>query len=101
MGQLALRDLVLVGDGTGTVVVSGSAINLGEQDMTVQIAAQPDPNATTPPSGSEVQLRPHEQVNLATQGPAAERRHDQARWPPAPGRHVEHRRHGRRQGCRC
>ena len=68
VGHLALRDLVLVGDGTGTVVVSGSATNLGEQDMTVQIAAQPDPNATTPPSGSEVQLRPHEQVNLATKG---------------------------------
>ena len=96
VGHLAVRDLVLVGDGTGTVVVSGSATNLGEQDMTVQIAAQPDPNATTPPSGSEVQLRPHEQVNLATKGLQL------SAVTTKPGGLqplvVEHRRHRRRQG---
>ena len=68
VGQLALRDLVLIGDGKGTVVISGSAVNLGPQDLTVQIAAQADPNAATPPTGSEVQLRPREQVSLATKG---------------------------------
>jgi hypothetical protein len=68
VGQLAVRDLLLVGDGNGTVVISGSAINLGEQDMTVQIAAQADPNATGAPSGSEVRLGPREQVNLSTKG---------------------------------
>ena len=68
VGQLALRDLALVGDGTGPVVISGSAVNLGDQDMTVQIAAQADPNATAAPTGSEIQLRPREQVNLATKG---------------------------------
>jgi hypothetical protein len=68
VGQLALRDLLLIGDGSGTVVVSGSAVNRGPQEMTVQIAAQAEPNAATPPTGSEVQLRPREQVSLATKG---------------------------------
>ncbi|GAA2469542.1 hypothetical protein [Terrabacter carboxydivorans] len=68
VGHLAVRDLLLVGDGSGTVVVSGSAVNLGDQDMTVQIAAQADPNATTAPTGSEVQLSPRQQVNLSTKG---------------------------------
>ncbi|GAB3871753.1 hypothetical protein [Terrabacter terrigena] len=68
VGELALRDLALIGDGKGTVVVSGSAVNLGQQDMTVQIAAQADPNAATQPTGSEVRLGPREQVNLATKG---------------------------------
>lgn len=67
VGQLALRDLALIGDGKGSVVISGSAINLGGQDMTVQIAAQGDPNAA-PPTGSEIQLGPREQVNLTTKG---------------------------------
>jgi len=68
VGQLAVRDLALIGDGKGTVVISGSAVNLGQQEMTVQIAAQADPNATTQPTGSEVQLRPREQVSLASKG---------------------------------
>jgi hypothetical protein len=68
IGQLALRDLVLVGDGTGTVVISGSAYNFGKEDVTVQIAPQADPNATSAPSGSEVRLTPFEQVNLSTKG---------------------------------
>jgi hypothetical protein len=67
-GPHAVRDLALVGDGTGTVVISGSALNLGEQDMTVQIAPQADPNATSAPTGSEVRLGPREQVNLADKG---------------------------------
>lgn len=68
VGDLALRDLSLVGDGTGPVVVNGSAYNYGKQDVTVQISVQADPNATTPPTGSEVQLKPSEQVTLADKG---------------------------------
>ncbi|GGM98772.1 hypothetical protein GCM10009721_27180 [Terrabacter tumescens] len=68
VGELALRDLALIGDGSGTVVISGSAVNLGDQDMTVKIAAQADPNATTAPTGSEISLRPQEQVALASKG---------------------------------
>ncbi|GAA2160520.1 hypothetical protein FHX52_3109 [Humibacillus xanthopallidus] len=71
VGQLAVRDLVLIGDGTGPVVISGNATNKGTEAMTVQIAAQPsataDPQAPTP-GGSEVQLGPREQVDLATKG---------------------------------
>jgi len=71
VGELAVRDLVLVGDGTGPAVVSGNAINTGTESMTVQIAAQPsataDPSAA-PQGGSELQLGPREQVDLATKG---------------------------------
>lgn len=68
VGKLAVRDLVLVGDGNGTVVISGSALNLGSDPMTVQIAPQAPADATTPPAGSELELAPHEQVNLTTKG---------------------------------
>ncbi|MCU1536225.1 MAG: putative lipoprotein [Humibacillus sp.] len=69
VGQLAIRDLVLVGDGSGPVVLSGSAVNLGTQPMTVQLVPQPSgtDTSTAPPSGgSELQLGPREQVSLAT-----------------------------------
>lgn len=68
VGDLALRDLALIGDGSGTVVVNGSAYNYGKQDVTVQIAPQADPNAATPPSGSELQVKSFEQVALASKG---------------------------------
>jgi len=68
VGDVALRDLSLIGDGNGTVVVNGSALNDGQQEVTVQISAQADPNAATPPTGSELQLKPYEQVSLATRG---------------------------------
>jgi hypothetical protein len=68
VGQLALRDLALVGDGPGPRDISGSPVTLCDQDRTVQIAAPADPNATAAPTGSEIQLRPREQVNLATKG---------------------------------
>ena len=68
VGDLALRDLSLIGDGTGPVVVNGSAYNHGKQDVTVQISVQADPNAATPPTGSEVQLKPSEQVTFADKG---------------------------------
>lgn len=68
VGDLALRDLALIGSGTGTVVVNGSAYNNGQQAVTVQMAPQADPNAATPPSGSELQLKPKEQVRLDSKG---------------------------------
>ena len=71
VGELAIRDLVLVGDGTGVVVIAGNAINKGADAMTVQIAAQPNATAdpsTSPQGGSELQLGPREQVDLATKG---------------------------------
>ena len=71
VGELAIRDLVLVGDGTGVVVIAGNAINKGTDAMTVQIAAQPNATAdpsTSPQGGSELQLGPREQVDLATKG---------------------------------
>ncbi len=71
LGELAIRDLVLVGDGSGPLVVSGNATNRGVDALTVQLAAQPD--ATQEPTGpaqggSEIQLGPREQVDLATKG---------------------------------
>jgi hypothetical protein len=71
VGNLAIRDLVLVGDGSGPLVISGNATNLGAEAMTVQLAAQPGatPEPTAPPQGgSELQLGPREQVDLATKG---------------------------------
>ncbi len=71
VGDLAIRDLVLVGDGSGPLVVSGNATNRGADAMTVQLAAQPgatqEPTAPSP-GGSEIQLGPREQVDLATKG---------------------------------
>jgi hypothetical protein len=70
VGELAVRGLVLIGDGTGPVVISGSATNKGTESMTVQIAAQPSATAdpSAPQGGSELQLGPREQVDLATKG---------------------------------
>lgn len=65
VGQLALRDLVLVGGG-GSVVVSGSAINLGNEPITMQVAPQAGGGASA--SGSEIELKPREQVLLTTKG---------------------------------
>jgi len=66
VGQLALRDLVVVGGGGGSAVVSGSAINLSNESMTVQVAPQSSGGASA--SGSEVRLRPRQQLSLATKG---------------------------------
>ncbi|WP_076261793.1 hypothetical protein [Intrasporangium flavum] len=68
VGQLAVRNLVLVGDGTGQAVVTGSAINLGTDPMTVKFVPQAAQGATAAPSGSEVPLGPREQVDLAGKG---------------------------------
>jgi hypothetical protein len=68
VGQLAVRNLALVGNGTGTVVISGSVYNYGKDELTVQLTPQADPNATKPPTGSELQVRPFEQIDLTTRG---------------------------------
>lgn len=68
VGQLAIRDLLFVGDGSGPAVISGSAINLGEDPMTVKIAPQAAAGASSTPSSSEIQLGPREQVSLSTKG---------------------------------
>lgn len=66
IGKLALRDLVLVSDGEGTAVLSGSAINTGNDELTVQLTPQGQDGAAA--GGSEIELGPREQVNLATKG---------------------------------
>lgn len=65
IGTLALRDLVLVSDGEGTAVLSGSAINTGSDELTVQLTPQGQDGAG---GGSEIKLGPREQVSLATKG---------------------------------
>lgn len=67
VGDLALRDLVLVG-GDGEAVVSGSAVNLGHETLTVQFTAIATDQQTEPAGGSEITLKPREQVDLATKG---------------------------------
>lgn len=64
VGSVAVRDLVLVGSGDGTFVVSGAAYNGGAEPVTLQVAPQGEGAA----AGSEVQVRPREQLNLATKG---------------------------------
>ena len=68
VGQLAIRDLLFVGDGSGSAVISGSAINLGEESMTVKIAPQAASGSSSAPSSSQISLGPREQVNLSTKG---------------------------------
>lgn len=60
--QLAIRGLVLVG-GSGPAIISGSAINLGSEPLTVQFSPEKSSSA-----GSELELAPREQVDLATKG---------------------------------
>ncbi len=65
VGQLALRDLVLVGDGKGEAVVSGSAVNLSGESITMQLQPEADPATGAASGGSQLDLKPREQVNLA------------------------------------
>ncbi|MEO7131669.1 MAG: hypothetical protein ABIZ07_09880 [Dermatophilaceae bacterium] len=65
VGPLDVRDLLLVGTGTGPAVISGSALNTGDQDLTVQFASE-EGGATS--GGAELQLAPREQVDLSTKG---------------------------------
>lgn len=65
IGQLAIRDLLLVSSGSGAAVLSGSARNAGSETLTVQLTPQ---GGAAPTGGSELELGPSEQVNLATKG---------------------------------
>lgn len=65
LGQLAIRDLLLVSSGSGAAVLSGAARNAGSEKVTVQMSPQ---GAAATTGGPELELGPHEQVNLATKG---------------------------------
>ena len=65
VGDLAVRDLLLVGGGGQAAVVSGGVINLGTEPIRVQVVPQ---EQAGPGGGSEIQVGPREQVNLAEQG---------------------------------
>ena len=66
VGDLAIRDLVLVGGGGGAAVISGAAINLGEQPISVQLAPQAAAGGTS--GGAQIDLGPREQVDLSQKG---------------------------------
>ena len=63
IGEVDVRDLSLVGGG-GQAVVSGSAVNQSSTTITMQIAQQASDGSVS--GGSEVELGPREQVDLAT-----------------------------------
>ncbi|MBB2986763.1 hypothetical protein [Terracoccus luteus] len=66
-GSVALRDLSFVSTGTtgAGVVVSGNAANLGDQEVTLQMRPQAA-DGTSSSAGVQVQLRPYQQVDLAS-----------------------------------
>ncbi|GAA6527389.1 hypothetical protein [Intrasporangium sp. DVR] len=64
VGDLAIRDLLLVGSAEGTAVVSGAAFNGGTEPVTLQVTPQGEGAGT----GSEIKLRAREQVDLSTKG---------------------------------
>jgi hypothetical protein len=66
LGNVAIRDLVLVVNGSGEAIVSGGVVNEGDQPVTVQFAPQQQGGSAG--SGTELQLQPREQVDLAKQG---------------------------------
>jgi hypothetical protein len=68
VGQLAIRNLALVDDGSGQMVVAGSAINLGTEDLSVRLAPQVTPDSTDITTGSELSLGPREQLDMGTKG---------------------------------
>ncbi|MDN5797312.1 MAG: hypothetical protein L0H79_16365 [Intrasporangium sp.] len=65
LGSVAIRDLVLVTNGSGEAMVSGGLVNQSAQAVTLQFAPQLEGGST---SGTEIQLQPSERVNLAEQG---------------------------------
>lgn len=67
IANLALRDLALVSNGSGSMVLTGAAINRGADALTVRVSPQGGEGATTS-TGAEFKLKPNDQVNLATQG---------------------------------
>jgi hypothetical protein len=66
IGTVALRDLVLITDGKDTAVLAGSALNTGDEKVTVQFSPQGE--STTAAEAPEIELEAHEQLNLASEG---------------------------------
>lgn len=66
VGDVALRDLLLVGGAGGPAVISGSAINEGGENVQVQVQQQAADGTTS--GGSEIALTPRAQVDLSSQG---------------------------------
>jgi hypothetical protein len=66
LGGLAIRDLVLVVNGSGEAVVSGGVLNQGDQPVTLQFTPQQE--GGTSGSGTEVQVKPGQEVDLSRQG---------------------------------
>ncbi|WP_353509554.1 hypothetical protein [Intrasporangium sp.] len=66
VGNLAVRDLLLVGGGGQAAVVSGGVVNLGDEPIRVQFV--PQEQAGSGGGGSEVEVGPRQQVNLADKG---------------------------------
>ncbi|AXG14350.1 hypothetical protein [Intrasporangium calvum] len=64
VGDLAIRDLLVVGSGEGTAVVSGAAFNGGTEPVTLRVTPQGAASGT----GSEIEVAPRQQLNLATKG---------------------------------
>lgn len=65
LGSVAIRDLVVVADGSGEALVSGGVVNAGGEQVTLQFAPQQDGGSG---SGVQLQVQPHEQIDLAQQG---------------------------------
>ena len=65
VGDLAIRDLLLVGGGGEAAVVAGAVINLGDEPIRVQVVPQ---EQAASGGGSEVEVGPRQQVNLADEG---------------------------------
>lgn len=66
VGDVALRDLLLVGGAGGPAVISGSAINEGGENVQVQVQQQAADGTTS--GGSEIALTPRAQIDLSSQG---------------------------------
>jgi hypothetical protein len=66
VGELAIRDLVLVGGGGDAAIVSGAAINLGMEPITLQLAPQAQGGGAG--AGTEIEVGPREQLDLSKEG---------------------------------
>ncbi|HEU5143974.1 MAG TPA: hypothetical protein VFT81_02265 [Dermatophilaceae bacterium] len=67
IGTVALRDLVLISDGEDTAVLAGSALNTGDDKVTVQFSPQGESTAPAA-EASDVELAAREQLVLSTKG---------------------------------
>lgn len=62
VGEVAIRDLLLVGGGGEAAIISGAAINLGAEPVTLQVTPQDNG------AGSEIEVGPREHVDLSKEG---------------------------------